>query len=284
MTEGDNTGLAGQPEAGSEEAGLGQQNRGMPRWAQQRINELTAARRDAERQTEAERAERQGLTQEIAQLRQQIDQATGQSKPKGWDDFGADDLHKMLADEFSLMASPEKNPETGEVTKGANANVLAKAIREMIRREAGSLVSEKEKQYAGQSAAQQALQEVRGRIQSDFGTDALNEQSDLRQRAQTHWKALEKKYGKEGLAQRLAQTPDLEYLCFSKAAAELYAEGKAQSPQLARELEIARRQAGVGSGGEGMAEANTRFSTLLKKNDLDSAASELARQMMGGPT
>jgi hypothetical protein len=286
MTEGNPTGpMPGQiqPEV-AEDAALGQQQQlRTPAGVRKRIDELTKLRYDAERQADAERAERQRLTQEIAELRGQIAQATGATKPKGWDDLDADSTHKMLADEFDRLAHPSKNEETGEITTG-DPNLLAKAIRELVRKEAAALVDKEKRAYAQVTEANNNIAATRAAIIRDFGADASNPQSDLRQRAEQHWGALEKKYGKDGLGKRLAETPDLEYLCFSKAASELYAEGKAQSPQAARELEVLRRQAGVGAGGEGVAEAHTRFSNLLKGGNLDSAAQELARQMMGGPS
>ncbi len=283
MTEGDLTGLqAGQqnPEAGQDDAGLGQQPR-MPRWAQQRIGEITKQKHDAERAADAERAERQKLASEIAALREQIGSATGANKPKSWDDLGPDDAHKLIADELARLTSPTKNEETGEVST-ADPNLLAKGIRELIRKEAMSLIGNEKKQYAAVSEANQRIERVRGTTIRDLGADATNPSSELRQKAEAIWGEMTKKYGKEGLQKRLAETPDLEYLTFSKAAADLLMEGKAQSRQTAQELEVLRRQAGVGSGGEGVAEAQTRLSTLLKRDNLDGAASELARQMLRG--
>lgn len=277
MTEGDLTGFqAGQnPEAETDDAALGQQGPRMPRWAQQRIGEITKQKHDAERAADSERAERQRLSQEIEALRQQIGQATGQAKPKGWDDLGPDDLHKLLADEYA-----RKDAEGNALMP--DPNIVTKAIRELVRKEAAALIGKEKQEFSKVNEANQRIETMRGEIHRDFGADALNPQSELRQRAEKHWNALVSKYGKDGIQKRLAETPDLEYLCFKSAAADLFMEGKAQSPQSARELEILRRQAGVGSGGEGVAEAQTRFSALLKKDNLDGAASELARELLRG--
>jgi hypothetical protein len=217
-----------------------QQNRRDGRDFQSRINALTAKRKEAEERFDGLQNQ---FSQRLDSIEELIKSSIGKpappaeepTSPSSWQEFSPAQLQQAV--EHAL----ENN----------NGPALFQAMKEQNRRMAEEAVSQATERATASIQDQQYRAGLRNQVIEEYGQEAVNSDSDLNRRAQQYYASAVQKYGKE----RVEQTPDIEYACFTRAWKDLHAgdsqtitDLQSQLDQMKRDQEMERSLVGRSMG------------------------------------
>lgn len=239
---------------------------------QARFDELTRARHEALRALEATRDENAQLRAQLESIGSKVDalasNQASQGKVREWPDLSEQEIFAHIQD--NGLTDPA---------------VLARAVKELARREAQATVQATEKKLTAQQQQNLAVQKAWQRAMAEYGPDVLKEDSALRRAAEEVANSLQSEFGRKG-ANIFEENPVLVYLTFAAAQGKLGASKAGQAQTEAAQL---REEAKARAAGEvsvaGASEASAAMKSLLAKNDWRGALRQLdtVRAFRGEP-
>lgn len=238
---------------------------------QKRIDELSKQKYEAIRQLDASRQEQATLAARLEALEARLAEKAEEPKPstpglnREWKDLTEPELASLVQE--NSVADP---------------TLVLRASKELARREAEALIERERGSFQKELQRREEIQTTWATVNREFGPDAQNPQSRLRQEAEAVAARITQKMGKDAFQ----QNPDLLYFAFAEADRRLKTSAVSDAT---KELERLRtleksRSAGV-EPLMSASEARASKEELLKRGDVRGAIGQLdiIRVLRGEP-
>ena len=181
--------------------------------------------------------------------------------PKSWSEVPETDLMAVLKSGAS-----------------ADPNQFGAAIDEIIERRVNQQLELKAEDLMGKVRGQTLKEQIQAKIATDFGADAMNQESALFQRADAYYidkiKRIERMHPGRG-REMVNADPYVELECFERAQADITRVDKTEVEKLRQELEMAKRAASGERGNMSNVAPTEEYNTALKERDYKKAIRSL---------
>lgn len=225
---------------------------------QERINELTRQRKEAQERERLQAQENQDLRERLSRLEGQVSSKSQEGQrgiPSSYAELTDTELHEAYKNAFESQS----------------ANTAYLAQQEMMRRAAEKSAAQALEKGHTQLRADQYRSSVHQRILQEFGEDASNPESSLYQRAMQYAQAVTQQHGRDAFD----KNPDLGYQVYLQAERDLSRGLKDEMATLRQEMERLKRQQSLETGASAAARISNESAEALQRRDIKGAIRNL---------